>query len=296
MDLFHYQPLQLQTRPTHTQDELNALLITSCLFSTLSIIGSVLNILFISFLKIKGPTTKMVIWISAMSIAVSFPSALQLLAVTENIICQSESFIKFFGLGACFAWSCCFAHALYTAARKGGDVDILELFLKNYMIITTTCGFVYGALGVASVGKKVDTTRKVCLFMILKQSCIQEFAVNTVPSMLGVVICWMFFRKSKENLKLIPRRVYPELFLFPIIFSICVLPRAFREMGLFINIDVPYIFYLLSEIFYECQGLLNSVAFLMSQRVFDAFRKSKEGLAGQDAAFSSVNYSLANSY
>lgn len=256
-----------------SEQDLDIVLLADLVMAVLSILGCIFNFMTALLLKTnKIAIGKMVLGLSVMDF-VSSVVVIVLRQRTNEYVCRVETFFLYFGYAGSFAWTCCFANALYKAI-KSEDFEVIDAALvKNYTKLSIILALLIAVYSTATGFRK--TQDGLCLPQDLNnQSNANQLIIVTVPCLISIVYCLYCYMLVMKKLKNVGTFARLELLVYPLILILCTLPTTLMELLLFIKSDmeIPFWWFLMSYSLFVGQGFFNAIVYGLSKKVIDGYK------------------------
>ena len=283
-----FYPQSLQQGPA--QGDIQLIAHVNVAVASISILGCIFNLVLTCTLKNSQYTiVRMVVGLSLMDLLTNVMVIVQIIPISNNFLCQIESFLRYFSYGGSVLWTCCFAHCLYEAINRN-NFQIPKGHLKNYFLFSIGGGLVTGIAALAFKMRQIVEKINLCVHLNgVGQPNFGNWIINIIPVFMSIMYCSFCYWSVMKKLRNLGLRLHLELALYPGILIICTSSAIAMEVYTQLSpvYNVPFAWDLVTNILYNAQGALNAVVYGFSKRTTlkckevccPGSRRSVEGLS-----------------
>ena len=258
-----------------TSDELNSTITSRIVVNSLSIFGSLFNI--ITILRVRTTTVilrKMIVSLCCMDLIFNIISMLSFLSTESPLLCSSLGFLVFYGYNGSIVWTCFFAHCLKTT-MKSDETDNTDKLWKIYACLGFVLPLVGAAAGTATHYYIVQ--EGYCWHYPSSATTIdwQDFFLTIVPTTIAVLYCVYNYLLVICKLRQMGMRVYVELLFYPLILIVCSFPwNTYTLYNLFSKNPPPFKLFVVGNVMLSMQGFLNALAYGLSRTIVTEYKRA----------------------
>lgn len=258
-----------------TPQELTDAIIGRVVANGISIVGLIFNL--ITNYYVRTSTTilkKMIVSLCLMDLLFNVVTTLSIFKMQYPILCGFLGFFVFYGYGGSIAWTCCFAHCLYsTIGQKQSEVDSNEDQWTRYKYV----GFISPlVISVAATAAQYYTVNSEYCWHNSNIGDIDwlDMFLSIIPTILAVTYCFYCYASVIGKLRQMGMRIYVELLFYPLILIICFFPwNIYSIYAIVVKESPPYKLYLISNIMLSLQGFLNALVYGLSRTMIKGYKK-----------------------